>query len=147
MNQYQTDKQYALSATVEEKRQRKICVECIEEQSLKDIVEQKSTATGKCFYCGHTWPLIKLETLADKVKAAFQGHYRRHGELVDYASRSMLVDSIFEETKTSRNISSDIQSILEKKHRSIPSSDGIPRAEFNDECPYSKKDSEFWQRD
>jgi hypothetical protein len=111
---------------------RRVCVRCVQEPYLKDIIETRGDEGG-CTYCEWRGKTYSIADVADLVEKAFEQHYVHTAE-DDYGNRGgeEVMYVVADAVGTSEEVAEDIRQVLDDRTASAPD-------EQWDEDPFSKE--------
>src|SRR5688572_4674801 len=119
---------------------RRVCTRCVDEPFLKELIRKDGKARV-CSYCDRKSATFSLDQLADQVERAFEDHYERTSTDPEgwedshswERSGEPVVWAIANAASVSEEIATDLQSLLEDKHRDIE------QIKMGYECPFDSE--------
>lgn len=141
---------------------KRVCSDCIGEDYLKNFVKLKCVKK-QCSYCKNNGTIISLRDLAEYVETAFETHYLRTDNKPDSAQYSAtpnqevdserkrdgkpIIYAIATAAKICKEISEDVQKLLEKKYSDCDEVTIGEEGKFGSKSYYKKidPDNREWQ--
>ena len=140
---------------MEEILNRDVCSSCISEEFLMNQIEKEGIDVD-CYYCKQNGKCISLQEFADHVEFMFAQHYQRTSSVPTafeeamqndrenpkewYREGDLFVDILPDVAEISVDITEDVRTILENRHRNDDVSVDGEECEFDPEARYAARD-------